>query len=101
MTRVAVLALASLLTMSSAQAATVLVSEDAIGRFKAFDTDTDPASGYAGNLAVGPVSGSDDYFRTFLTFDLSGESLATGTTSLALSGTGFTSDDEINDLSLS
>jgi hypothetical protein len=83
-----------------ASAAIVTASADGIGRFKASAADTTPSSVYAGNLGIGPVSGSDDYFRTFLTFDVSGESLAGGATTLTLSGTGFGSSDESNDLEL-
>ncbi|MCH7226812.1 hypothetical protein [Haloferula sp. A504] len=81
-------------------AITLNPSFDSIGRFKASGGNTDPVNASTGNLGVGPVSGSDDYFRSYLTFDLSGESTATGESVLTLSSTGFTSRDEANDLEL-
>ena len=64
-----------LMACSTAQAATVIASADSRGRqgtSPQSPTTTDTAL-----LAVGPVSGSDSFFRTYLTFNLTNETAAT------------------------
>ena len=81
---------------ASASAATITPSADAIGR-TALAGPLDEA--YAGNLGVGPVK-TDDFFRTYLAFDLTGETAATGSTTLTLKGTGASSLNESNTASI-
>ena len=87
------------LLATPAHAGTVIASADARGRGP--NSPTIPDSTATSNLAIGPVDGSDEYFRSFLTFDLTSESVATGTTTLTLSGSGFGSgSDEDNTTAL-
>ncbi len=71
------------LVAPSAHGGVLLPTYDAAGRFALGPLDRD----YAGNLYVGPI-GTNDFARTFLTFDLSSETAATGATTLTFAVTG-------------
>lgn len=72
-------ALAATFITGSVSAEILNPSADAWGRQQGA-TYTAPTSGHVTDLAVGPVSGSADYFRTYLAFDLSAETAATDVT---------------------
>jgi hypothetical protein len=95
-------ALAGAMLAGPAAAITINPSADALARQQTVGGYTAPLESHSTDLAVGPVSGSDDYFRTYLAFDLSGESLATDAT-LTMKGapvTGEFAGVENNDLAL-
>lgn len=62
---------------ASVSAATINPSADSRSRDKTPDDDSAPTAATTSDLAVGPVSGSNDFFRAYLAFDLSAESAAT------------------------
>lgn len=94
-------ALAGAFVTGSVDADTLNPSADAWARQQGA-TYTAPLASHATDLAVGPVSGSADYFRTYLAFDLSAESEATDAslTLLGAAATGAFAGIENNDLAL-
>jgi hypothetical protein len=71
------------LVFASADAGTITPSADSTGR-----TANAPESTQIARLAVGPVDGAVDYFRSYLTFDLSSEMSATSVTLSLFAGDG-------------
>jgi hypothetical protein len=78
-------AIAVCLTNKS-EAATIIPSFDSSAR--APTTETIPENSNVNNLAVGPVSGLNDFFRTYLTFDLSGATAASDVSLTLVGNTG-------------
>ena len=91
LTAAALLSLAAL----CAHADTLIPTHDAAGRGSTGTLDRTST----GNLYVGPI-GTNDFARTFLTFDLSSQSAASGTTTLSFSVSGPASLSESNTSSI-
>lgn len=75
-----ILLVAALTGVQIASAATIIASSDSPGRTSGSVT---PTTANTARLGVGPVSGSSDSYRTYLTFNLTSAQLAT-TVSLTL-----------------